>query len=1029
MKCSLNDENNETSDSVDEVHLKQKGSITETGKNSPLNNNNSSYVKLKEYRNKREMIQNIATNTRLYENCVNNCLAEYSNETSSQEELKSIKNESKSLRTECLSGSKSNTKQDKNEGRQLGVLKTNKAELSTQGKHRLNFKEKLSERELEGLVNDFSSDSELECKLSEVQSVSSIGSDVKLIYKAPAVCQVDSDSEMEHKRQADYPPSSSSSFYSESKEERSESPVMKTMEEMIEQNRRCMEESLSSKHEDVKCTLNFESFKRSPVKLKLKRTIASPSSSDSSPNKYPQRQKTESDTQSANSSPSNHKLRVRRKYKSSKWIITNSESKVGKRSDKRIKRKRKMSSWEVVNEKTSHSCSVSRCDNNDSDMTVRSPLRDRSKIRLPAWRVDDDPKSKTLKISLPKCDVNSVVSLKVASKEKENKTPRKNQEDDNFVTTPPLRDRSKLKLPAWRLDDDSRVRSDNNRCGVNSPRLSSRIAKRQENKTAKYREDLTHDRNRNGVIHSLRDRSKIKLPSWQQEDKCKCTPGKNISSTSSMNSPRIKTRLSRQLEQEDSNHANDNSVLSTPKRRHSYLAQSSKKKRSPKKCVDSSSSSSEYSEDDSAVHLKNNVEMPVRQLLNSTPKSSRNCEKKINITTPLSRKSGGRLLLTPKIEEKNLKLQGTTPSTPLDEARIQLHISTVPSSLPCRQKEFTNIQGFLLRKIVDHVGGSMYISGMPGTGKTATVYAVIRALQQAADNNDVPKFDFVEVNGLKLTEPRQAYVRILQSLTGQRVTAEQAHGLLEKRFSRKCNKSVILFVDELDYLCNRRQDVIYNILDWPTKHSSGLVVLTVSNTMDLPERTLKGRVTSRMGLTRLSFQPYTHHQLQEIVQNRLAGNSCFHPDAVQLVARKVAAVSGDARRALDICRRATELVSNDEQITVKHVEEALTQIFTGPRVVTIQNCSQAAQMVLRALRDETHRTGVEETNVIQVYNHLVSICTLEGLPVPKVGEVLSICTTLSLLGLVIAEKGRPDIMRKLSLNVSSDDIHYAINCA
>lgn len=92
----------------------------------------------------------------------------------------------------------------------------------------------------------------------------------------------------------------------------------------------------------------------------------------------------------------------------------------------------------------------------------------------------------------------------------------------------------------------------------------------------------------------------------------------------------------------------------------------------------------------------------------------------------------------------------------------------------------------------------------------------------------------------------------------------------------------------------------------------------------------------------------------------------------------MAAVSGDARRALDICRRVTELVSDDEQITVRHVEQAITQIFTGPRVITIKNCSKAAQLVLRALRDETQRTGVEETNVIQMYNHLVNICTLEG---------------------------------------------------
>lgn len=53
------------------------------------------------------------------------------------------------------------------------------------------------------------------------------------------------------------------------------------------------------------------------------------------------------------------------------------------------------------------------------------------------------------------------------------------------------------------------------------------------------------------------------------------------------------------------------------------------------------------------------------------------------------------------------------------------------------------------------------------------------------------------MNGLKLTEPRQAYVRIVQSLTGQRLTAEQAQNSLEKRFSGKCNKSMVLFVDEV----------------------------------------------------------------------------------------------------------------------------------------------------------------------------------------------------------------------------------------
>lgn len=56
----------------------------------------------------------------------------------------------------------------------------------------------------------------------------------------------------------------------------------------------------------------------------------------------------------------------------------------------------------------------------------------------------------------------------------------------------------------------------------------------------------------------------------------------------------------------------------------------------------------------------------------------------------------------------------------------------------------------------------MYVSGVPGTGKTATVHEVMRCLQQAADVDQIPSFNFVEINGMKMTDPHQAYVQILQ---------------------------------------------------------------------------------------------------------------------------------------------------------------------------------------------------------------------------------------------------------------------------
>lgn len=41
------------------------------------------------------------------------------------------------------------------------------------------------------------------------------------------------------------------------------------------------------------------------------------------------------------------------------------------------------------------------------------------------------------------------------------------------------------------------------------------------------------------------------------------------------------------------------------------------------------------------------------------------------------------------------------------------------------------------------------------------------------------------------------------------------------------------------------------------------------------------------GLTRMSFQPYTYSQLQQILLSRLQHLKAFEGDAIQLVARKV----------------------------------------------------------------------------------------------------------------------------------------------
>lgn len=167
----------------------------------------------------------------------------------------------------------------------------------------------------------------------------------------------------------------------------------------------------------------------------------------------------------------------------------------------------------------------------------------------------------------------------------------------------------------------------------------------------------------------------------------------------------------------------------------------------------------------------------------------------------------------------------------------------------------------------------------------------------------------------------------------------------------------------------KKQAVLYNLFDWSNRKGSQLTLVAIANTMDLPERALLHRVSSRLGLQRVVFQPYSHEQLATIISNRLAGVSAFEPSALQLAARKVGAVSGDARRALEICRRAIEVAefrskgkgkgdatSEPEDmvlVTMTDVDEAIRATTASSRV--IRHFSQQEKLLLCSVHLELVR--------------------------------------------------------------------------
>ena len=105
-----------------------------------------------------------------------------------------------------------------------------------------------------------------------------------------------------------------------------------------------------------------------------------------------------------------------------------------------------------------------------------------------------------------------------------------------------------------------------------------------------------------------------------------------------------------------------------------------------------------------------------------------------------------------------------------------------------------------------------------------------------------------------------------EALKGDRVSPSQALDLLEREFSHPNPRRVscVVLMDELDQLVTKNQSVMYNFFNWPSLRHSRLIVLAVANTMDLPERTLSNKISSRLGKNMAYYKclGFTNNPLQ-----------------------------------------------------------------------------------------------------------------------------------------------------------------------
>lgn len=260
-----------------------------------------------------------------------------------------------------------------------------------------------------------------------------------------------------------------------------------------------------------------------------------------------------------------------------------------------------------------------------------------------------------------------------------------------------------------------------------------------------------------------------------------------------------------------------------------------------------------------------------------------------------------------------------------------------PMCLVGRDAERNQITNFLQRSEKSQPGGCLYVSGPPGTGKSAMVCEVTKKVFSSTK-----LVRQIYVNCMSIKSTRELYATILEGLSEDTNMEEMdALSALKKIFlsqPKPARATYVVVLDEVDNLLTIDSDSLYTLFEFALHKSSRLALIGIANALDLTDRFLPRLKSRNLKPELLPFLPYTASQIKEIITSRLLSllpsdtmNPKFipfiHPAAIDLCSRKVASHSGDLRRAFEICRRAIDVI--ETSVKEEHENEVREALLTA----------------------------------------------------------------------------------------------------
>lgn len=311
----------------------------------------------------------------------------------------------------------------------------------------------------------------------------------------------------------------------------------------------------------------------------------------------------------------------------------------------------------------------------------------------------------------------------------------------------------------------------------------------------------------------------------------------------------------------------------------------------------------------------------------------------------------------------------------------------IPDYLPHRDEEIRELVEIISPFVLGNKGSNVLLYGKTGTGKTACVRFILKALLNKAKSHGF-KFSFSFSN----CRMDGSEYRVLVSLGSQLglklpftglATAEVLQRIIS--FLQKAEIRCIFVLDEVDCLIKSSgDDLLYELTRVNESLKTPLGIVTISNDISFKEH-LDPRVLSSLSEEELIFKPYTSSQLTDILQSRssLAFNEgVLDKGVIPLCAALAASEHGDARRALSLLRVAGEVAERKGLHIVDEacVRTAMKRIEEDQSIELVRTLPLQSKIILLAIltssKDGTKATSGE---IFSSYKNITSSMGVEAL--------------------------------------------------